>query len=180
MELKGGGVVDLMVLPMEGSDEAGWKAGSPFVFLSTRSPGPDPAFSPDGRWVAYSSLETGSRQIIVRPFPGPGDRWQVSTAGGSAPVWSRAQAELLFRGADGNIMAAPYAASGKSFKSETPRPWMQGGTAKGVIPSFDLHPDGQRVAGPPMRTEPDQPNTLAFVFNFFEEAKRLAPASGRR
>ena len=56
---------------------------------------------------------------------------------------------------------------------------MEGARAKGVISSFDLHPDGQRIAAPPMQTEEDRPDTLAFVFNFFEELKRLAPASAR-
>ncbi len=181
--VSGGGLsardANLMILPMEGSEEAGWKPGSPAAFLSTPLPEFEPMFSPDGRWVAYSSLETGPRQVFVRPFPGPGDRWQVSTAGGSAPVWSRARAELLFRGADGAIMTAAYVASGNTFRSEKPRPWMEGGAAKGVIPSFDLHPDGQRFAAPPMQREEDRPDTLAFVFNFFEELKRLAPASAR-
>ena len=170
---------NLMILPMEGSEETGWKPGSPTAFLSTPLPEFEPMFSPDGRWVAYSSVETGPRQVFVRPFPGPGDRWQVSTGGGSAPVWSRTRAELLFRGADGTLMTAAYAASGNTFRSEKPRPWMEGGAAKGVIAGFDLHPDGLRIAAPPMLTEKDRPDTLAFVFNFLEELKQLAPASAR-
>jgi serine/threonine-protein kinase len=134
-------------------------------------------FSPDGRWVAYTSHETGSQQVFVRPFPGPGDKYQVSTAGGSAPAWSRTRAELLFRANDGTILVAPYAASGNAFKSETPRPWMQGDAAKAVIPVFDLHPDGERLAAPPLRTEPPQPDKLAFVFNFFDELKQRARVS---
>ena len=170
---------NLMILPMEGSEETGWKPGSPTSFLSTPLPEYEPMFSPDGRWVAYSSVESGSQQVFVRPFPGPGERWQVSTAGGSAPVWSRAKAELLFHGADGTLMTAPYTASGNTFRSEKPRLWMEGALAKGVFSSFDLHPDGLRVAAPPMQTVENRPDTLAFVFNFFEELKRLAPASAR-
>ena len=85
----------------------------------------------------------------------------------------------MFLGADGTVMTAAYAASGTTFRSEKPRPWLEGVAAKGVFQSFDLHPDGQRIAAPPMQTEDNRPNTLAFVFNFFEELKRLAPASAR-
>jgi Tol biopolymer transport system component len=170
---------NVMILPMEGSEEGGWKPGSPAAFLSTPLPETEPMFSPDGRWIAYSSVETGSLQVFVRPFPGPGGRWQVSTAGGSRPVWSRARAELLFRGADGIIMTAAYVASGNTFRSEKPRPWMEGGATKGTISSFDLHPDGLRIAAPPMQTAENQPDKLAFVFNFFEELKRRASASAR-
>ena len=117
--------------------------------------------------------------MFVRPFPASGDRWQVSTTGGSNPAWSRARAELLFRGGDGTIMAADYTASGTTFRSEKPRPWLAGTAAKGVIPIFDLHPDGRRFAAPPMRTPEDRPDKLTFVFNFFEEVKRRAAASAR-
>ena len=57
--------------------------------------------------------DRGRDKCSFGPFPGPASRWQVSTAGGSAPVWSRARAELLFRGADGTLMTAAYTASGK-------------------------------------------------------------------
>jgi eukaryotic-like serine/threonine-protein kinase len=181
--VSGGGLpqrdINLMILPMEGSEETGWKPGSPTSFLSTPLPEFEPMFSPDGRWVAYSSTETGPRQVFVRPFPGPGERWQASTAGGSAPVWSRAKTELLFRGADGTLMMASYATTGTTFRSEKPRLWMEGAAAQGAFSSFDLHPDGLRVAAPPMQTADDRPRTLAFVFNFLDELKRLAPASAR-
>lgn len=168
-----------MILPMEGSEETGWKPGSPTAFVSTPLPEYEPMFSPDGQWVAYSSVETGSRQVFVRPFQGSSGRWQVSTAGGSAPVWSRARTELVFRGADGTLMTAEYVASGDAFRSEKPRPWMEGGAAPGVIASFDLHPDGKRIAAPPMQKAEDRPHTLDFVFNFFEELKRRAAPSAQ-
>jgi Tol biopolymer transport system component len=171
---------NLMILPVEGSEDTGWKFGAPTPFLKTPLPEFEPMFSPDGRWVAYSSLETGSRQVFVRPFQGSGGRWQVSTAGGTNPVWSRARAELLFRAADSTIMTVEYSASESTFRSEKPRPWMEGVAAKGVFPIFDLHPDGKRVAAPPMRTVEDRPATVAFLFNFSEELKRRAPVATRR
>jgi serine/threonine-protein kinase len=73
---------DMMVLPMEGSEGAGWKPGKPFVFLNGPSNEGLAQFSPDGRWIAYVSDETGRFEIYVRPFPGPGERGRfLRTAG---------------------------------------------------------------------------------------------------
>jgi serine/threonine protein kinase len=62
--------------------------------------------SPDGKWIAYNSDETGRDEIFVRTFPNPGGKWQVSANGGSHPVWSRDGKELYYIAPDGNLMAA--------------------------------------------------------------------------
>jgi len=59
-----------------------------------------PAFSPDGRWLAYASNETGRSEVYVRPFPGPGGRQQISTAGGMQPTWSANEGEPFFPAPD--------------------------------------------------------------------------------
>jgi hypothetical protein len=69
-------------------------------------------FSPDGRWIAYSSDESGRWEVYVRPFPGPGGKWQVSTSGGDYPEWRRDGKELFYlsadeKFADEKIMAVP-------------------------------------------------------------------------
>src|SRR4051794_33245921 len=64
-----------------------------------------PRISPDGRLIAFVTDESGSNQVVVQPFPGPGARIQLSTSGGSEPVWSRDGARVFYRG-DGVIMAA--------------------------------------------------------------------------
>ncbi|HEX9632114.1 MAG TPA: protein kinase [Gemmatimonadales bacterium] len=75
-------------------------AASPFTELH-------PAVSPDGRWLAYTSNESGGNEVYVRPFPGShAVRWQVSNGGGMAPVWSPTGRELFFIGADGRLVAA--------------------------------------------------------------------------
>jgi len=73
---------DLWVLPMTGDRK-------PFPFVKTKFDEWRGKFSPDGRWVTYQSNESGRFEIYVRPFPGPGGQWQVSTAGGISPLWSR-------------------------------------------------------------------------------------------
>ena len=86
-----------MILPMEGDAAKGWTAGKPTVFLGTPANEVAPMFSPDGRFIAYFSTEAGgtSFDVYVRPFPGPGGKWRVSTAGGAYPRWSAKTNELL-------------------------------------------------------------------------------------
>ncbi|HEY3349630.1 MAG TPA: protein kinase [Thermoanaerobaculia bacterium] len=67
----------------------------------------DSRFSPDGRWLAYDSDESGRFEVYVRPFPGPGGRWQISTAGGGQPHWRRDGKELTFLTPENKLMAVP-------------------------------------------------------------------------
>lgn len=69
-------------------------------FLDSRSHKLDPAFSPDGHWVAYRSDETGNREIYVAPYPGPGGKVLMSTEGGTTPRWSSDGRELFYRNGD--------------------------------------------------------------------------------
>jgi hypothetical protein len=107
-------------------------------------------FSPDGRWLAYVANTTGRDEVYVRPFPEGAGVWQVSNEGGTTPTWSRATRELLYRALTGELMSVTYAAADRSFRPDLPRPW-----AGVIIPqrpgqrSFDLHPDGARVAAAP-------------------------------
>src|SRR5260370_34481237 len=78
-----------MVLPLAGDRK-------PFPFLSTQFSEAQGAFSPDGKWVAYQSNESGRYEIHVRPFPGPGGQWQVSTSGGISPRWRGGGEELYY------------------------------------------------------------------------------------
>jgi serine/threonine-protein kinase len=101
--------VDLMLVSL--SDHS----VSPFV----RTPTSDwmPAFSPDGRWVAYQSVG----QIYVRRFPDSGEQWQISTAGGLNPMWSHDGKTLFYTGLDGMLMTVAVR-GGDSLTSDTPRP----------------------------------------------------------
>ena len=139
-------------------------------------------FSPDGRWLAYQSNETGRTEVYVRPFPGPGGKWQISTAGGSTPTWSRGRRELFYRGNDDRIMVASYTVDGDSFRADKPRLWSE----RPLSPRsrqrwYDLHPDGDRMA---LSATADSPQSkqdkVVFIFNFFDELRRLAPTGRQR
>ena len=167
---------DIVILPIEGDEASGWRPGKPTVFLNSPFVEVLPEFSPDGKWIAYMSNESGRYEVYVRPFPGPGGKWQISTEGGGFPTWSRASRELFF-GQDGKIMAVPYAADASSFRAEKPRP-LSGGrySPTGPFRAFDLHPDGKRFAivKPPDSQTDVRHDKVVFVFNFFDELKRVA------
>jgi len=137
----------------------------------------EPAFSPDGRWLAYDSDESGTREVYVRPFPGPGGKWQVSTGGGY-PKWSRNGKELFYRTQDSKIMVVTYTASGDSFQADKPQLWSPGQFTDVGIGNYnyDLHPDGKRFAVLKAGTEQAPAvNKVSFIFNFFDELRRKFP-----
>lgn len=109
-----------------------------------------PAFSPDGRWLAYVSDESGRQDVYVRPFPGPGGRIQVSASGGTEPVWTRDGRELIYRedAGGGSRLVAAAIRAGPSFSVLSRTPLFDVGH---FVPAedhanFDVHPDGRRFA----------------------------------
>ncbi|HKF51750.1 MAG TPA: protein kinase, partial [Candidatus Acidoferrales bacterium] len=107
-ELGANGASRLWMLPL--------KDRKPYVFnLLEQSASPSARFSPDGKWLAYSSTESGRAEVYVTPFPTPGGKWQVSTEGGSFPVWRRDGKELFYMSVDDKIMAAEVSENGPSF-----------------------------------------------------------------
>jgi Tol biopolymer transport system component len=84
---------DVYVLRMDGDRK-------PVPFANSRFAEGSPKFSPDGKWIAYSSTESGRAEVFAQPWPGPGPKIQVSSEGGTDPVWSRESAELFYRNGD--------------------------------------------------------------------------------
>jgi Tol biopolymer transport system component/predicted Ser/Thr protein kinase len=132
------------------------KAGTPEQFLKGQVAGVSPAFSLDGKWLAYSSAsESGTRNVFVRPFhqpdSGPGRKWMISVRGGAGPVWSGTSPDLLYVGPDG-LMPVHYTVNGDVFVPDKPRLWAQ------QVPKgsgfLGLSPDGKRMA---LMTRSDQP-----------------------
>jgi serine/threonine-protein kinase len=173
--------LDIMILPVEGDEASGWRIGQPTVFLDSASSEDEPMFSPDGRWLAYSSDESGQQQVYVRAFPGAGSLQQISNGGGAFPSWSRTRSELLFRDPNTQqIMAVSYTATGDAFRADKPRVWSP---ARSLVRPrarpYALHPDGNRVAVAARdETQPSaRQDRVVLVFNIFDEQRRLAPAS---
>ena len=95
---------DLWALPIESQG-----VGTPFPLVQTRFAEDQGQFSPDGRWIAYRTNESGQNEIYVQAFPGPGSKARISTEGGSQPRWRRDGKELFFVAPDNRLMAVPIA-----------------------------------------------------------------------
>ena len=100
---------DLFILPLTGDRK-------PFPLLQTQFGGTaDGQISPDSRWVAYASNESGRNEVYVAPFPGPGGKWQISTAGGTKPRWRHDGSEIFYLAPDGKLMVASVNGKGAGF-----------------------------------------------------------------
>jgi Tol biopolymer transport system component len=131
---------DLWLLPMSGERK-------PALFLQTEFSETNGAFSPDGRWVAYNSDESGTMEIYVRPFPSSRGKWQVSTAGGGQPAWRNDGKELYYAAPDRKIMAVEIK-PGSDFSAGLPVPLFEAPIRlEGITEShsaFVASADGQR------------------------------------
>jgi serine/threonine protein kinase len=135
-----------------------------------------PTLSPDGRWIAYSSNESGRYEIYVQSFPAPGTRYMLSTEGGSEPVWAPKAQQLYFRNGNkmmvvdfrpevNNVLAKPRELFEGQYDFDSP------------IRSYDIYPDGNRFLMRQLSDQPPQPvRQIQIVQNWFEELKRLVPA----
>jgi serine/threonine-protein kinase len=142
----------------------------------------DPVISPDGRWLAYTSTESGQPEVYVRSFPSGGGRWQISDGGGAYPRWNRNGRELFFRSARG-IMAAAIETSGAGLRAERPRKLFEGAFRGGVagltiaghtMADYDVSPDGTRFAMFPAAASAAEQRTgvVTFATTWFDDLKR--------
>ncbi|MGI8783215.1 MAG: protein kinase domain-containing protein [Acidobacteriota bacterium] len=160
---------DIWILPMKGDRK-------PRVFLNTPSDERCPVFSPDGKWLAYSSNATGRKEIYVQPYPGPGGKWQISSEGGEQPLWARNGRELFYRNGDKVMIVA--VSTQPTFHSSTPTLLFEGQYSRafaGNFTDYDISPDGRHFV---MSKEPEQkgPATrVNVVLNWFEDLKRRVP-----
>ncbi len=152
------------------------RLGKPELLLGTPANERQAMISPDGRWVAYTSDELGAIEVYVRPFPGPGGRWQISQQGGAFPRWSPNGHELLYRDPGLRIVRVDYSAKGDSFSAGRPRPWSDTAVVDlGGAYTYDVAADGKRLLAISAQQDAatKKPDTqLNVVLNFFDEVKR--------
>ena len=154
----------------------------PQPFLDSQFSKARPQFSPDGRWVAYQSDETGRNEVYVTPYPGPGGKVHVSNEGGTDPRWARNGRELFYR--NGNKMMATDIQTTPSFRAGAPHFLFEGHYFEGrpisvdqYGASYDVAPDGKRfLMLKPAAGQNAQSGQLHVVVNWFEELRRRVPA----
>ena len=175
----GTGHFELWTLPLA-IGTAGLQAGNPEVFLKSQFDPRHPSFSPDGKWLAYSSNESGNYEVYVRAFPDNGGKWQISNTGGMYPTWSPNGHELFYRTEDSRmILVASYTVKGDAFVADKPRIWLETMLADaGLNQNFDLASDGKRIAAlMPAQNAGVQvaQNQVIFLENFVDELRRKVP-----
>jgi len=177
----GVGSCDIWTVPIE-DDGTVLKAGKPEVFVQTPANELYPAFSPDGRWIAYRSEESGTSEIYVRAFPDKGGKWLISNSGGVVAVWSPNGRELFYRTPDERIMVVTYTVKGDVFVADRPRFWTDTRMAEtGTGQNFDIAPDGKRLLVLMPVEAPDErraQNQVIFLQNFLDEIRRRVGAAG--
>jgi Tol biopolymer transport system component len=159
--------------PKTGSDlwvlDATRPERKPRAFVNTPADERMGQFSPDGRWVAYETNESGRSEIVVTSFPNPTGRWQVSVGGGAQPRWRADGSELYFIAADGKLMAEPVSASGAAFEVRLARPLFQVGivTASTTAqkPQYAVARDGRFLINQPAKEATIAPITLLMNWN---------------
>jgi serine/threonine-protein kinase len=172
----GAGSGDIWTVPIEYGPE-GLKSGKAEVFLQTPANELYPAFSPDGRWIAYRTFASGTSEIEVRAFPDKGGgKWLVSSGGGVVPVWSANGRELFYRTEDQRIMVVPYSVKGDVFVADKPRLWSDKRLAEIALGrNLDISPDGKRfVVLMPTNAPGDRraQSQVVFLQNFADEVQR--------
>jgi serine/threonine protein kinase len=130
---------DLWILPL-GPD--GKAAGEPHEFQKTEFDEDDASFSPDGRWLAFASAETGEYEVYVRPFPGPGGKWQISSKGGDFPRWRKDGRELFYISAGNNMMSVDVDGRTESLTVGEPKQMFPVRAPQANKP-YDVSADGQ-------------------------------------
>jgi len=145
---------DIWVLPLSGDRK-------PYPFIKTVAQENWAAFSPNGRWVAYSSTESGRAEVYVTPFPKSDSKWLVSRAGGFQARWRRDGKELFFMAPDSRLMAAAVNGAGQDFEVSGVKALFEAHFPYAPYHAFDVAADGQRFLVNSLLLGPSGPNRVA-------------------
>jgi eukaryotic-like serine/threonine-protein kinase len=140
-----------------------------YPFLQSSFSAREATFSPDGKWLAYCSNESGEYRVYVVPFPGSGGKWQVSRGDGRGPLWRRDGKELFYLSADNKLLAVTVNASGGTFSAGDAHVLFDS-QSYGVFARYYNSADGQRFV---VVYEGSQPSSsLTFISNWTPEVKK--------
>ena len=151
----------------------------PSPFLATPASEDGPMFSPDGRFLAYVSDESGVQEVYVQPYPGPGSKVAISIGGGRAPVWSPDGSEIFYRGLDQAQMMAVAVATDPTFEAGRPQTLFDDELYRAVGPGdphYDISRDGKRfLMIDEGVVEGGAPTQIMVTLNWFQELELLVP-----
>ncbi len=161
---------DIMIVRPDGSKNMSTFLATPFAKFSAK-------VSPDGRWIAYESNRSGRSEVYLRPFPEGDDRWQVSIAGGTHPVWSGDGSELFFHNGM-RMFAVDVDGTGDTPLVGAANPLFEFTPSDNFYPQFDVSSDGQRfVVINDLTEQISDRKQLSMVLNWDEELSRLTSGS---
>jgi serine/threonine protein kinase len=146
----------------------------PFPVVRTKYEERDAQFSPDGKWIAYQSNESGRFEIYVQPFPGPGEKSPVSSNGGAQVRWRRDGKELFYIALDGRLVAVPFASTSEVVETGSPTPLFPAhvGAVQDIsLPNYIVSPDGQRFLIDTVKEESASPITVVLNWRGVNEAQ---------
>jgi serine/threonine protein kinase len=159
-------LADIWVLPVEDPAAAS-------LFVGTEATEWAPAFSPDARWLAYTSDKDGKYQVYVQPYPAGDKIWQISTDFGEEPIWSPKGDELYYRNGDKWMVVS--ISTEPEFSAGKPQILFEGPYLNVPGLSYDVSPDGQRFLVLVPAHDDSAVKELHVVLNWFDELQRLAP-----
>jgi len=174
IEERPGAARDIGLLEFDLRDPTHPRPGKSVPLMATTFDEREPLFSPDGKWMAYESNESGTNEVYVRSYPDGGGRWQISNGGGFRPRWSPNRKELFFTAA-GKMYVVSYSAERSGFVASKPRFW--GNFGSNVI-GFDISPDGKQILLgdiPEVGISEPSLTRVVFLLNFIDELKRRVP-----
>jgi serine/threonine-protein kinase len=181
-EFTNSSLLDVVRFTADTSGPAPGRLAMPFVMagplVKTSAQEYDAIISPDEHFFAYQSNESGRSEVYVKPLPPTGGvRWQVSTSGGSSPLWAPKGRELYYRDDSNAVIAVAYETSGGTFRARTLTTLLDGYAAPTDMFNYDVSPDGQRFlmlkeTGPGQNAAPAN---IVVVLNWLQDLKARVP-----